>query len=370
MNESRFTYLLDGFKTGLLNPAEAEELHEMIMGGAYDELLGDDIMRVLQEGELNGLWTSEKEQRLLEGINQKRRERKPIRMYLRYAAAAVILFAIATTYLLVTKKEIPEIVYKGDVAPGKQGSKIKLSDGRVIMIDTIKEGLIAMDGGVRISKENGKIIYEGTTEETLTVYNEVFAERGRQSEAVVLPDGSTAWLNAGSSLRYPLHFAKSERLVTMTGEVYYEVEHNAKQPFRVKARNETIEDIGTSFNVNAYNDEPAMVTTLVEGSIKIQDKILAPGQAYSNGQVTQADVDKAIAWHKGMFSFSHGTIPEIMRQLSRWYAVDVSYEGAVPGETFTGEIGRNLTLTQALDGLKRIGIKYRIEEDKRIVILP
>lgn len=292
----------------------------------------------------------------------------------RWAAAAIFLLMAGTLaiFLLRQPSKAPvEIAYKGDVAPGKAGARLRLSDGRVIMVDSLKDGLIATDGQLQIIKQNGRIVYLGnnTGADGAVAYNEVIADKGKETSAE-LPDGSVVYLNAGSSLRYPLHFTGKERLVEMTGEVYFEVVHNATMPFKVRAGEQTIEDIGTSFNVNAYTDEPAAVTTLVEGSIRIGNSVLQPGQQFANGKVSAADVDKAIAWHKGLFSFSHADIPTVMRQLSRWYNVEVVYEGEVPNETFSGEMGRKLMLTEALDGMKRIGIRYRIEGDKKIVILP
>lgn len=287
-------------------------------------------------------------------------------------AAAALFFVIAGATLFFLLQPAPKqvtqpIVYKNNVMPGRPGAKLKLSDGREIVIDSLKDGLIAMEGSLRILKQAGRIVYEGKAEEAL--YNEVIADRGRETSAE-LPDGSVVYLNAGSRLRYPLKFAGNERLVEMSGEAYFEVVHNANQPFKVKAGNTTIEDIGTVFNVNAYNNEPATVTTLVEGSISIEGKTLQPGQQFKEGLVSKANITNAIAWHKGLFSFEHASLEAVMRQLERWYDVEVKYEGSIPKETFTGEMKRNLTLAEVLDFMQSMHVKFRIEEDKRIVIQP
>ncbi len=289
-----------------------------------------------------------------------------IRRY-RWAAAAVFIFAIATTYFLInSKKETSSAIAYKDVAPGREGAKLKLSNGRVILTDTLKDGMIAMDGDVKVLKQNGKIIYQGTTNEV--VYNEIFADKGRQSSAI-LPDGSTVWLNAGSSLRYPLHFTGSERLVTMTGEAYFEVKHDKKNPFRVKLPDGTqAEDIGTSFNINAYGDESSIKTTLLEGSIQINGKILQPGEQYDKGKVTRVNTDNVIAWKNGFFSFEKADIKTLMRQLTRWYDIDVSFEGPITSREFNGAIGRNLTLRELLDGLAFTSVNYRIEGKKVIIV--
>jgi ferric-dicitrate binding protein FerR (iron transport regulator) len=211
------------------------------------------------------------------------------------------------------------------------------------------------------------------------MYNEIITDKGRQW-AAALPDGTIASLNAGSSLRYPLQFTGKERLVEMTGEAYFEVVHNGLMPFRVKARDQVVEDIGTVFNINAYEDEMSIKTTLVEGmasvtkgSSKVTVKADQQAGVYDDAvsiKVTAVDANSETAWIRGLFSFNHSDIPSIMRQLVRWYNVEVLYPSGVPDETFTGEMNRTLTLKEALDVMKNIGIHYRIEEGKRIVILP
>ncbi len=292
----------------------------------------------------------------------------------RWVAAAAILFIASSVWLLTHNAERGTqnaVAYKGNVMPGKQGAILKLSDGRAVMIDTVKDGLIAREGKIGVYKENGQIVYKGEGKEDgeALAFNEIVTINGRQTSAT-LPDGSTAWLNAASSIKYPLHFEKTQRRVDMTGEVAFKVLHNDAQPFRVVVGNEMIEDKGTEFNVNAYSDEAAMKTTLLEGSLKIKNIILKPGEAYTNGKIISGNIDDAFAWRDGNFSFTHADLQSVMRQFARWYNVEIKYEGAVPAETFTGGMGRNLTLADALDALKKMHVHFRIEEDKRIVILP
>lgn len=382
-----FAILLQRYTENRCSEAEVDELLALIgevefQGLALEMIEGEMVLQRAQTDFSGRRLSGNPELKsLLEGITQPLEASPSLRSVhrvhflrrFRWAAAALFIMAIAGTwFILQDNKQTTQVVYTGNVAPGKTGSKLRLSDNRIVVIDTLKDGLVATENGYRIIKQNGRIVYEQTGEATAkeVMYNEVIADRGNESEAVQLPDGSVAWLNAGSSLKYPLVFAAGVREVSMTGEVYFEVVHNAKQPFRVRVGSETIEDLGTAFNVNAYQDEAAAVTTLVEGRISIDNKILKPGQQYSNGTIEEADVQRAIAWHKGYFNFAHADIPTVMRQLSRWYNVDVRYEGKVPEETFSGEMGRKLMLDDALSVLKRIGIRYRIEQDKTIVILP
>jgi len=268
-------------------------------------------------------------------------------------------------------------IYKNDVAPGHNGAILTLSDGKEIVLDSFSNGLLAMQGNIKVEKKDGQILYNGKNGEVL--YNHVSTNKGRQW-AVVLPDGSKAWLNAASSIHYPLTFHSNERLVEITGEVYFEVVHNERQPFRVKVADQVIEDIGTQFNINAYSNEDMIRTTLAEGAVKLSNAsgtvFLHPGQqAFANVaskkiQVSEVNIDDVIAWKNGFFGFRNSDIYAIMRQLSRWYDVDIRYEGLPSHQRFSGKIDRNLSLAQVLQILNETKAHFRIEEDKRIVILP
>jgi len=212
------------------------------------------------------------------------------------------------------------------------------------------------------------------------VYNTVTTDKGRQWR-LTLPDGSKVWLNAQSSIHYPLNFTDKERVVEIAGEVFFEVVHNSKKPFKVKVGNKVIADIGTSFNINAYADESDMKTTLIEGSLSISNTrtnipptILEPGQqavVNSTGfiRVNQhQDLDEVMAWKNGMFNFNETNIENIMRQIGRWYDLDIEYSGKITTETFSGMVSRNKSLNQVLKVLEQASIKFKIEGKKIIVI--
>jgi len=198
---------------------------------------------------------------------------------------------------------------------------------------------------------------------------------------LTLPDGTRVWLNAASSLTYPTSFSGNERRVSVTGEAYFEVAHNQQLPFRVSVNNRTtIEVLGTHFNVNAYSDEASISTTLLEGKVKVMAgkkfQMLSPGQ---QAQVSasmdlrwnkNADLRETIAWKNGAFSFNQADLPTVLRQLSRWYNIQVEYLGKIPEAKFTGEIGRSLTLDQVLKGLAKTRINYRIETGNKLLIMP
>jgi ferric-dicitrate binding protein FerR (iron transport regulator) len=228
-------------------------------------------------------------------------------------------------------------------------------------------------------------------------YNTLFNPRGSKVISLTLSDGTKVWLNAESSLRYPISFASGvypdggrtpsalNREVEITGEAYFEVKHNSKQPFKVHLPNGSIvEDIGTSFNINAYPDEDATKTTLIEGSIKIsapsadknlrhqREKILKPGEQLVQSpdhQITRSpDVDEVMAWKSGWFEFENTSLPIILRQIRRWYDVEIVYTKSAVAETFGGRISKDLPLSNVLHSLEQNSkLKFRIE-GKRLIV--
>lgn len=301
----------------------------------------------------------------------------------RWAAAAVFVLLsgmLYYTWLSKSSSDEHNEIAASTIEPGREGAKLKLSDGRIVMIDSLNDGLIATDGSVSVYKENGKIVYKGRAEEV--IYNEIVTDNGRQWSAQ-LPDGSTVWLNAASSLRYPLQFKGNERLVTMTGEASFNVVHNDKQPFRVQVRDQMVEDIGTEFNINAYDNEARIITTVIEGvaSVRIgkESVIVNAGKEASqeNGllAVREADTDQAIAWRKGLFDFNGADIRAVGRQLERWYNIKVVYEGNLSNYRFGGDTYRNNNLQEVLKVLELSGVKFRLEAGEgtsvaKLIVLP
>lgn len=300
-------------------------------------------------------------------------------------AAACIILLTAGAYYLSRQTQQPALANAApvkDVAPGGNKAVLTLSDGTEITLDSAGNGVLAQQGNTRITKlNNGQLAYSGSgNTEGKVLYNTMSTPPGGQYQ-LILPDGTGVWLNAASSISYPTAFTGNERSVTVTGEAYFEVVKNEKMPFRVKAGNTTIDVLGTHFNINAYKDEASINTTLLEGAVQVtaaqRQQQLRPGQQArvpANGTsiqvVDHADISEVMAWKAGFFSFNDADLPTVMRQLSRWYNVEVKYEGNIPQRVFTGEIGRNLTLSQVLKGLTKTRIKYRIENGNRIVIQP
>ena len=300
-------------------------------------------------------------------------------------AASVLIFLSAGLYFIKWHNIPKERVainkpLKNDVAPGGYKATITLANGSKIVLNDIKTGKLASQGNTLITKTaNGKIIYINKKPNAVSntlVYNIATTQRGGLYQ-FVLADGTKVWLNSASSIKYPVNFIGNERVVELTGEAYFEVAHNAKKSFKVIANGQTIEDIGTHFNINAYNDEDAIKTTLLEGSVKVStasmSRVLKPGeQAFvknGNLSITNVDPNESVAWKNGFFFFNDNTIQDVMKQLARWYDVDIKYEGELSERRFSGEITRNINASQILDILSFKKIHYKIE-GKTITVMP
>lgn len=308
----------------------------------------------------------------------------------RYAAAVILIVSTALAYLLHTSKNsspfvqtvnpIPVQPIQNNIAPGRNKAMLTLSNGKRIELTDGNETL--NDGNVEIKKANGELVYESVEneEERLkrgTSFNTVSTPRGGQYK-LNLPDGSAVWLNAASSITYPTAFTGKERKVYVTGEAYFEVTQNKLMPFRVIINDqEEVEVLGTHFNVNSYNRDEPSKTTLLEGSVKVthDDKtvFIKPGQQSSFTKkgfvVTEPDIDKVMAWKTGFFDFDNIGLDAIMQQISRWYDVDIVYEGPLKATTFGGRISRNLYLLDILKRFEDNGITFRLE-GKTLFIKP
>jgi len=299
----------------------------------------------------------------------------------RIAAAASVLLAIsAGGYFLLHKKQAgvqTAHIQKQDIAPGQRQPILTLSGGQQIVLNG-RNGQLAVQGGASISKTNGQLVYQQQTagaDEPVT-YNTVTNPRGSEALHLVLTDGTEAWLNAASSITYPTEFNGKKRNIQMTGEVAFNVKYKKEQPFIVTANGQTTIDLGTTFDIKAYADEPQIKTSLLEGSISItkdkQTKIIKPGQqalAGSSISVKAADMDEAFAWKNGYFVFNDENIQDIMRDISRWYDVEVSYQGDMSGKEFVGSVSRFKNVSEVLRKLEETGTVHFKTEGRRITVM-
>jgi transmembrane sensor len=307
-----------------------------------------------------------------------------LRNWLRYAAAVIILMIGSVTfYFLILKKQEDKITGQPaiaktneDVPPGKYRAKLTLADGSFIVLDSVMMGKLAQQGSTQVMNKDGKLVYTGKViKGNKVLYNTLTTARG-QMYPLVLSDNSRIWLNSESSIKYPVAFVGKERRVEITGEAYFEIAHDASKPFIVTVNGTEIKVLGTKFNVNAYTDEGPIRTTLLEGSVQVKKGIghttIKPGQQAQVANNTiktidDADVDQAVAWKNGFFNFDGQDIPTALRQIARWYNIDIVYEGEIPRDKFMGEVEINLSLSQALKILERAGLQFTVQGRKLIV---
>lgn len=302
-------------------------------------------------------------------------------------AASVIGLLLLSTFLLYNRNtskgnvnaEVNEQPFKNDVSPGGDKATLTLADGSSILLDDAQNGTLAQQGSSKVIKVGGKLMYDPTNKNSKeVVYNTISTPNGGQYQ-LELPDGSLVWLNATSSIHFPTSFIGKERRVEITGEAYFEVAKNRDMPFIVNVNGAEVQVLGTHFNVNAYSDEDNIKTTLLEGSVKFVSgtniNMLKPGQQSqlaSNGLiqvVSNVDVDEVVAWKNGMFDFENAGIETVMRQLSRWYNVEIEYKGKTD-DLFFADMRRNIQLSDALKALELTGkVKFDIQ-GKKIIVMP
>ena len=260
---------------------------------------------------------------------------------------------------VIAKKEV-----KNDVAPGGNKATLTLSDGSNIILDSAQNGLLTRQGNAHVMiTENGKLVYQKQTGEPVAVqYNTITTPRGGQYQ-LTLADGSQVWLNAASSITFPTAFTGDKREVKITGETYFEVAHNANMPFHVSVDGMDVQVLGTHFNINSYSDEPAVKTTLLEGSVKVSkglsnilikpgEQAVLPGNANNIVVKQNVDMDEVIAWKNKKFVFQDLDLKSIMRQVARWYNIDVSYIGNISNDEYVGIISRDVNISEILKMLE------------------
>lgn len=302
-----------------------------------------------------------------------------------WAAAAILIVGMgAGTWYWVKRPNVQNghepVVVVRDAKPGTQGAILTLSNGQNVVLDSQRSGLVAQQGSANVVLANGRLSYEkNRNTEEIIGYNTMSTPRGKEYQ-LTLPDGTKVWLNAASSIKYPVAFKGMERRVEVTGEAYFEVAQDKAKPFYVDFAKGEVKVLGTHFNINAYSDEPAANTTLLEGKIAVTAKgkqaVVNPGEQASVNNSTgmlatesRVDLDQVMAWKNGTFEFDRTGLQAVMRQLSRWYDVDIVYEGKVPDIRFWGEIKRDLNLSEVLAVLSKMGVHFRLE-DKKLIVMP
>ena len=393
MDLSRLEYLFDGYVNNNCTDEEEKELmalldnteNEVAIQTLIDKLIentGSEIKMPDQVAAITLQNILQKDKAKVISLKSKKAFLVP---WMRVAAAAVLLIAGTVFWIFIkenrsaAKSNLAVLPKKSSpVLPGGNHATLTMADGSTIVLDSIQNGKI-QHNGVIISKQNGLVIYNASSSskaDAPVVYNTLSTPRGGQYQ-VILPDGSKVWLNAFSSLHFPTAFVGKQREVELTGEAYFEVAKNKEKPFHVNVNGMRVEVLGTHFNVNAYADDEAIKTSLLEGSVKItrgnSSDLLKPGQQgilekrEGRIEIRNADMNEVMAWKNGLFQFDGADITTIMREIGRWYNVDIVYAGKVPARSFEGKINRDAQLSDVLKILELSNVKFKVEGRKIIV---
>ncbi|MDB5010479.1 MAG: FecR protein [Mucilaginibacter sp.] len=389
----------------IANEASAAEREELLLLMA-DERNEDQVNELLDEawkdyGYVNPVFGQEKSEEILNNVLNITNSDQSNVKYLSFtktawgriaAAASILLILSAGLYFHAKTYQKPSLSsqssrLKSNIVPGSDKAILVLANGSKIALDDVSNGEVAKQTGVKISKtKHGQLIYTvaqsgNTVLDGAHTYNTVETPRGGQYE-IELADGTKVWLNSASSLHYPTAFTGSERKVELIGEAYFEVAKNKKLPFRVVSRNQIVEVMGTHFNINSYADETKTKTTLLQGLVKVtgtdtqNSAMLKPGQqsiikhCSSDIQVEDVGVEDAVAWKNGYFMFPNEHIKTIMREISRWYDVDIEYSGDVSHKTIWGSVSKFKNVAEALKMLELTGCVHFKIEGRRIIVMP
>ncbi|NII26252.1 FecR family protein [Pseudoflavitalea sp. X16] len=415
MEDAKIIVLMQGYQAGTLSEEEAIAFFQWYSQASLEEFNrifsqynGPDALPAYPDMPDEFRMQLEQAIRDHEANEQQARVVPLFRRYRWGWAAAIILLIGVGGYLFYQSRQpdAAAIVNKyqpNDAAPGTTKAVLTLSDGRQVTIDTAQSGQLAVQGKTIVEHDQGAITYNGKGQEKTPksaqqpLYNTLTTGRGEQSPPLVLSDGTKVWLNALSSIRFPVAFTGNVRQVEITGEAYFEVasalspvEESKKIAFIVNivtpsGDGAAVEVVGTQFNINAYPDEIAIKTTLLEGKVKVsltqpqttnsQPQTLLPGQQAQivNNQlsiINNPNIDQTIAWKRGLFDFNRASLQTVLRQLSRWYDIEVKFEGNIPAQTFRGKMTRDLNLSQVIQALQEVDVKFRIEGKTLIVTAP
>lgn len=372
--------LLQKYQAGNCTPSESE-----LVENWYNQLIDTGEWQ-WGEGEKN-MMEKAIEARIINQINSSHKNEV---FYLKaryqwWAAASVILLLAGFSYFLFFHKtikptQIAKVLPNDIKAPQSNKAMITLANGQTVYLDSVGNGALAIQGNVKLVKlASGQIAYEYGSGKVISKmeYNTLSNPGGSKVINMTLADGSKVWLNAGSSLRYPVLFIGNERKVSVTGEAYFEVTHDASKPFIVNNGSMDVRVLGTHFNVNAFEDDGNDIkVTLLEGSVKINNEnatgLLKPGQqaVVTKGikVLNDVDLDLVMAWKNGYFQFDNASLQNVLKEVSRWYDVNVIYEGKNQPREFVGEIQRDLSLSEMLKLLERNKVHFRIQgKDLRII---
>lgn len=387
----RIAQLLDKWHKGILTATESEELNEWFASVDFENVpkLSDDEFK-------EDSFFREKYEDILTRAERRRRHARVVRLRRIAVAASVLVFVSIAVLWMRSPRDAQSGMMAGgtkiesvnDILPGHEGAVLSLGDGTEIVLDSAGKGKIASQGKTIIANEDGMLMYKsGSVASREVLINTLSTPAGREYK-LQLPDGSAVWLNASSSISFPAEFSEKERRVALQGEAFFEVAHVSRKdgsriPFIVDINTNNgiknkvqMEVLGTSFNVNAYDDESAIKTTLLQGSVKVhaagkanllkpaQQAVIKPeGSTNISGDI---NIDQVVAWKNGFFYFDHTEIHTILRQFSRWYGIEIIAANASAQRSFSGKLSRSMKLAEILKIMDLSSVPYTIKDGKMI----
>ena len=390
MNTDNFKALIDRYISGTPAEGDRETLRRLLDDPQYREQLSAMMDVQLASKEAAAYQYPEAVARIKAAIEEKISKETPVRhisliqrSWFKVAAVAIVLLGATALLRLSTHKKItvshPVMMPSASVLPGHNKAVLTLADGATIALDSAGNKVI-QQGNAKITQHGGQLQYAVLEHQPGAVgYNILATPNGGQYQ-LTLPDGTKVWLNSSSSLHFPTDFNTKERTVKLSGEAYFEVAKNEKMPFKVVIKDVEIDVLGTDFNVMAYADENHITTTLLTGAVKVHNHVkgvlLKPGQqALLNNsnediRVSPGDTEGAVAWKNGYFNFSNENIQSVMRKISRWYNVEVEYQGDVTHKVLWGTISRFENISEVLRMLELTGSIHFSMQGRKITVKP
>jgi ferric-dicitrate binding protein FerR (iron transport regulator) len=380
MNAEEYILLYEKYMSGNCTAEEEKLLHAF--QDNFQVLTGGDP----QSGPSEQVYRDVIFERISQTIGKPPGKTITFQAILKYAAVLVLVAGIGIMFLQWYKPQGPaapivKTTIRGSrpIAPGRATATLTLADGSTVNLDTLKKGLIASATNLRIRKSaEGSIVYSAAGSQLRESYNTIQVPAGGTYN-VILPDGTSVWLNSASSLTYPTSFQGKHRTVQLKGEAYFEVAKNPAQPFVVDVNEMRVTVLGTHFNVNAYRNKAQMKTTLLEGSVRLahlhKEVLLRPGEQGSVSrkgtamEVSKVNTNKVMGWKNGYFMFQDDSIEDIMEQIGMWYDVDVEYQGDMRNKLFGGIYSRNKDINELLKGLELTGLVHFKIEGRRIIVM-
>lgn len=398
MGTARINYLLKAYLNDTLSFAEREELLFLLQSDSKETELVENMQELIDELTQSGqlpvdipskkLWHALSQDARLQSDKIYSIARQKKWKWVSIAAAILVLMGSffyhqsqaplkgsKDSSVTTRQQKSP----KADViTPGKQAATLTLPDGQIIAMDDLINGEHVKGKNFEVSMENGQIRYGVLHGQPIGMTTTLRTPRGGEYQ-LNLPDGTKVWLNASSSITYPINFANDRREVQIEGEAYFHVKKDLKRPFTVQAEKTSITVLGTQFNVSAYPEQKHIKTTLVEGSVQLQRGNLVcklhPGEEANStkGDLEQikihtVDVEEAIAWKNGYFYFHNENVKEAMEKIARWYNVEVVFQGNVSKKGLDGTISRLENLNQLLQALEMTGTAHFTLQERRIIV--